>query len=178
MSGSRSAALPSLTVRAGPRDGARWVERLKEELAALVQVVRSNKEAGSDWFRLKPVDTAGVRWTGSVWHFYKQRRYEFALEFEIPAAYPETAPDLVLKELEGLTPKMYRGGRICLDVHFKPLWAKNVPRFGIAHALAEGMAPWLAAEIPFLVDAGKISPSETTGAETAAANRDGKSQES
>jgi len=30
---------------------------------------------------------------------------------------------------------MYRGGKICLDIHFSPLWSKNVPNFGIAHAL-------------------------------------------
>jgi hypothetical protein len=30
----------------------------------------------------------------------------------------------------------FRGGKICLDIHFSPLWAKNVPKFGIAHALA------------------------------------------
>jgi ufm1-conjugating enzyme 1 len=61
-----------------------------------------------------------------------------------------------LPKLEGLTPKMYRGGKICLTIHFKPLWAKNVPHFGIAHALALGMAPWLAAEIPHLVDSGLV----------------------
>ena len=32
-----------------------------------------------------------------------------------------------------------RGGAICLSIHFMPLWAKNVPRFGIAHALALGV---------------------------------------
>jgi ufm1-conjugating enzyme 1 len=34
---------------------------------------------------------------------------------------------------------MYRGGKICLDIHFAPLWAKNTPKFGIAHALAAGV---------------------------------------
>jgi hypothetical protein len=29
--------IPLLTVRAGPRDGARWVDRLKEEYTALIQ---------------------------------------------------------------------------------------------------------------------------------------------
>lgn len=32
-----------------------------------------------------------------------------------------------------------RGGKICLTDHFKPLWARNVPKFGIAHALALGV---------------------------------------
>ena len=40
-----------------------------------------------------------------------------------------------LPELDGKTPKMYRGGKICLDIHFSPLWNKNVPNFGIAHTL-------------------------------------------
>ena len=26
-----------------------------------------------------------------------------------------------------------RGGKICTSIHFKPLWSKNVPRFGLAH---------------------------------------------
>jgi hypothetical protein len=52
--------------------------------------------------------------------------------------------------------QMYRGGKICLSAHFKPLWAKNVPHFGIAHALALGLAPWLAAEVPHLIDTGAI----------------------
>ena len=32
-----------------------------------------------------------------------------------------------------------RGGKICLTDHFKPLWARNVPKFGIAHAMALGV---------------------------------------
>jgi ufm1-conjugating enzyme 1 len=46
---------------------------------------------------------------------------------------------LELPELEGKTLKMYRGGKICLSIHFKPLWARNAPHFGIAHALAMGV---------------------------------------
>lgn len=52
-------------------------------------------------------------------------KYEFDFEFEIPATYPATAPEIQLPELDGKTAKMYRGGKICLTVHFKPLWAKN-----------------------------------------------------
>jgi Ubiquitin-fold modifier-conjugating enzyme 1. len=59
-----------------------------------------------------------------------------------------TPIELELPELDGKTVKMYRycsffsirkcnrGGKICLDVHFAPLWSKNSPKFGIAHALA------------------------------------------
>jgi ufm1-conjugating enzyme 1 len=82
---------------------------------------------------------------------------------------------------------MYRGGKICLTIHFKPLWAKNryatliapcavplhrrcvagvltvtaipcSPHFGIAHAMCLGLAPWMAAEIPFMVEEGVIQP--------------------
>ena len=34
---------------------------------------------------------------------------------------------------------VFRGGKICLTDHFKPLWARNVPKFGIAHAMALGV---------------------------------------
>lgn len=77
-------------------------------------------------------------------------------QFDIPATYPATAPEIELPELEGKTAKMYRGGKICLTIHFKPLWAKNSPHFGVAHALCLGLAPWLAAEVPFLVESGAV----------------------
>ena len=48
-------------------------------------------------------------------------------------------PEIRLPELDGKTPKMYRGGKICCDIHFNPLWAKNSPTFGIAHAMALGV---------------------------------------
>ena len=34
----------------------------------------------------------------------------------------------------------YRGGKICMTDHFKPLWGRNVPKFGIAHAMALGVS--------------------------------------
>lgn len=80
------------------------------------------------------------------------------LQFDVPATYPATAPEIEIPELEGKTAKMYRGGKICLTIHFKPLWAKNSPHFGIAHALCLGLAPWLAAEVPYLVESGSVKP--------------------
>ena len=65
-----------------------------------------------------------------------------------------------MPELDGKTEKMYRGGKICLDAHFRPLWARNTPHFGIAHAMALGMGPWLAVEIPSLVALGRIKHAE------------------
>lgn len=137
-------------------------------------------------------------------------KYEFDFRFDVPATYPAVAPEIELPELEGKTAKMYRGGKICLTIHFKPLWAKNrcvtgsscathlqgrgcwdqdrgarqvqlcellltallllfrrcrcccfapcSPHFGFAHALCLGLAPWLAAEVPYMVEAGVISP--------------------
>ena len=73
----------------------------------------------------------------------------------LPTTLPATAPELALPELDGKTEKMYRGGKICLDSHFRPLWARNVPHFGIAHAMALGMGPWLAVEIPSLIEKGR-----------------------
>lgn len=80
--------------------------------------------------------------------------------FQIPITYPATAPEIAIPELDGKTAKMYRGGKICLTDHFKPLWARNVPKFGIAHAMALGLAPWLAVEIPDLIEKGVISYKE------------------
>ncbi|KAK6053378.1 Ubiquitin-fold modifier-conjugating enzyme 1 [Cooperia oncophora] len=47
--------------------------------------------------------------------------------------------------------------RFALSDHFKPLWARNVPKFGIAHAFSLGLGPWLAVEIPDLVEKGAIT---------------------
>jgi ufm1-conjugating enzyme 1 len=149
--------IPLLTVNAGPRDGAQWVARLKEEYTAIIRYVQLNREAGDDWFTLEATDKLGTRWVGRCWYMHQFAKYEYRLEFEIPATYPHTAPELVLPELDGKTPKMYHGGKICLSAHFKPLWAKNVPHFGIAHALIFGLAPWLAAEIPHLVETGMLA---------------------
>ncbi|KTG39243.1 hypothetical protein cypCar_00038075 [Cyprinus carpio] len=53
-----------------------------------------------------------------------------------------------------------RGGKICLTDHFKPLWARNVPKFGLAHLMALGLGPWLAVEIPDLIAKGIIQHKE------------------
>lgn len=62
---------------------------------------------------------------------------------QIPVTFPTTAPEIAIPELDGKTAKMYRGGKICLSDHFKPLWGRNVPRFGIAHAMALGVSIFL-----------------------------------
>ena len=149
--------IPLLTVNAGPSDAERWVARLREEYTALIKYVELMKSTNSEWFTVE-ADRTGTRWHGKCWYVHNFTRYEFDLEFEIPVAYPTISPELFLAELEGLTPKMYRGGKICLSIHFKPLWAKNSPHFGIVHALVLGLAPWLAAEIPHLIESGLIKP--------------------
>ena len=148
--------IPLLTVNAGPRDGEKWIERLKEEYASLIQFVKMNKSSDNDWFSISSNKT-GTKWTGKCWYIHNYKKYTFDLQFDIPVTYPATPFEIEIPELDGTTSKMYRGGKICLTIHFKPLWAKNVPRFGIAHALAMGLAPWLASEIPHLIEAGVLS---------------------
>uniref|UniRef100_A0A7S4DDW8 Ubiquitin-fold modifier-conjugating enzyme 1 n=1 Tax=Lotharella globosa TaxID=91324 RepID=A0A7S4DDW8_9EUKA len=148
--------IPLCATRAGPRDKEKWVARLKEELKALITYVNNNKKNDNDWFFISP-NADGTQWSGKCWTYHEMHKYEFNVNFEIPITYPVTPFEIVLPELDGKTVKMYRGGKICLSAHFKPLWSKNVPRFGVAHALALGLAPWLAAEIPSLVDAGLIT---------------------
>lgn len=148
-------SIPLLKTKAGPRDGAIWVERLKEEYQALIKYVTVNKEADNDWFRLES-NKEGTRWFGKCWHIENLLKYEFEIEFDIPVTYPATAPEIALPSLDGKTAKMYRGGKICLTDHFKPLWARNVPKFGIAHAMALGLGPWLAVEIPDMIQRGVV----------------------
>ena len=100
-----------------------------------------------------------------MWTFHDSIKYEFDLEFDIPVSYPSVAPELALPELDGKTEKMYRGGKICLDAHFRPLWARNVPHFGVAHAMALGMGPWLAVEIPDLIRKGQIKDKDKAASE-------------
>ena len=88
-----------------------------------------------------------------------QLKYEFDVEFDIPVTYPMTSPEIALPELDGKTAKvekgfspvwiniftpslaqMYRGGKICLTDHFKPLWGRNAPKFGKSILILEQIA--------------------------------------
>eukprot|EP01027_Heterolobosea_sp_BB2_P014824 GEZU01021267.1.p1 GENE.GEZU01021267.1~~GEZU01021267.1.p1 ORF type:complete len:165 (+),score=40.22 GEZU01021267.1:23-517(+) len=151
--------IPLLTVMAGPRDGENWVKRLKEEYATLIKYVEINKENDNSWFQIES-NKDGTRWFGKCWYIHNMIKYEFDLQFDIPVTYPATAPEIEIPELDGKTEKMYRGGKICMTVHFHPLWSRNVPHFGIAHALALGLGPWLATEVPTLVERGLVLPKE------------------
>ena len=130
-----------------------------QELQALIKYIEINKASDLDWFTIKPTNKEGTHWEGLCWYIHELIKYEFKFQFDIPATYPTTAPEIEIPELEGKTAKMYRGGKICLTIHFKPLWAKNSPHFGVAHALCLGLAPWLAAEVPFLVESGAVMAS-------------------
>ncbi|OQR79915.1 ubiquitin-fold modifier-conjugating enzyme 1-like [Tropilaelaps mercedesae] len=154
-------AIPLLKTKAGPRDRDLWVTRLKEEYQCLIKYVENNKQNDNDWFRLES-NKDGTRWFGKCWYVHEFLRYEFGVEFDIPVTYPTTAPEIAIPELDGKTAKMYRGGKICLSDHFKPLWARNVPKFGIAHAMALGLGPWLAVEVPDLLAKGFIKHNNST----------------
>ena len=151
-----SATLPTFSTNAGPLEP-RWHERLKEELVALVNLVEANEDNDKDWFDIQPVDEKGITWEGHCWTIYKMKKYTFRVRFEIPAAYPASPFDIQLPELDGKTEKMYRGGNICMDIHFAPQWRSNAPKYGIVHGLCLALAPWLAAEIPHLVESGSLS---------------------
>lgn len=52
----------------------------------------------------------------------------------------QAAPEIELPELEGKTAKMYRGGKICLTIHFQPLWIRN--RWAGGRGRCGGTGPW------------------------------------
>ena len=97
---------------------------MPQELQALIKYIQQNKATDSDWFTITS-NKEGTKWNGRCWYIHNLLKYEFAFEFDVPATYPATAPEIRIPELDGKTAKMYRGGAICLTVHFKPLWAKN-----------------------------------------------------
>ena len=97
---------------------------LEQELQALIKYIQLNKASDSDWFTITS-NKEGTLWSGKCWYVHELIKYEFDFEFDIPATYPVTAPEIRIPSLDGKTAKMYRGGAICLTVHFKPLWAKN-----------------------------------------------------
>jgi ufm1-conjugating enzyme 1 len=95
-----------------------------QELKALIHYIQLNKATDSDWFTITS-NKDGTQWSGKCWYVHNLIKYEFPFEFEVPATYPAISPEIKIPELDGKTAKMYRGGAICLTVHFKPLWAKN-----------------------------------------------------
>lgn len=150
-----SSKLPNFSINASPLDP-KWADRLREELVALVNLVEHNEENDSDWFSIEPIDEKGLKWSGTCWTMYEMKKYTFRVQFDVPATYPATPIEIELPELDGKTAKMYRGGKICMDIHFSPMWRANSPRYGIVHAICLALGPWLAAEIPNLVQSGVL----------------------
>lgn len=99
--------IPLLTTKAGPRDGAAWTQRLKEEYKSLIAYTQMNKSNDNDWFRISASNPEGTRWTGKCWYVYNLLKYEFDLQFDIPVTYPSTAPELELPQLDGKTQKVF-----------------------------------------------------------------------
>lgn len=99
--------IPLLTTKAGPRDGAAWTQRLKEEYKALIAYTQMNKSNDNDWFRISAANPEGTRWIGKCWYIHNLLKYEFDLQFDIPVTYPSTAPELELPELDGKTQKVW-----------------------------------------------------------------------
>ena len=98
--------IPLLTTKAGPRDGAAWTQRLKEEYKSLIAYTQMNKSNDNDWFRISASNPEGTRWTGKCWYVHNLLKYEFDLQFDIPVTYPSTAPELELPQLDGKTQKV------------------------------------------------------------------------
>lgn len=98
--------IPLLSIKAGPRDGAAWTQRLKEEYKALIAYTGMNKSRDNDWFRISAANAEGTRWTGKCWYVHNLLKYEFDLQFDIPVTYPLTAPEIELPELDGKTHKV------------------------------------------------------------------------
>ncbi|KAM3145458.1 hypothetical protein pb186bvf_002502 [Paramecium bursaria] len=148
--------IPLISTQAGPRY---FINQIKG------MVLNGQINEDNDWVKIEATNKEQTKWKGKCWYIHNFVKYDFDLQFEvqkhkiisqIPATYPLTPIEIELPQLDGMTQKMYRGGKICIDIHFAPLWQKNAPKFGIVHALALALGPWLAAEIPILIEEGKI----------------------
>ncbi|GMP80611.1 hypothetical protein CsSME_00035640 [Camellia sinensis var. sinensis] len=109
--------IPLLSTKAGPRDGAAWTQRLKEEYKSLIAYTSMNKSKDNDWFRISAANPEGTRWIGKCWYVHNLLKYEFDLQFDIPVTYPSTAPEIELPQLDGKT-------------HKPKVWNSTCPLFG------------------------------------------------
>ena len=134
----------------------RWNTRLRQEVAALISLIKKDKENSQGWFTLRPENERGITWKGTCMKWHKDLKYEFALQVVLPATYPLSPPEISLPELKEKSEKLYRGGHICLDIHFTPVWHERKGAGGIAFALVHGLGPWLASEIPVMVERGVL----------------------
>ncbi|KAF5194025.1 Ubiquitin-fold modifier-conjugating enzyme [Thalictrum thalictroides] len=93
--------IPLLTMKAGPRDGAAWMQRLKEEYKASIAYTGMNKSNDNDWFRISTANPKETRWTGKCWYVHNLLKYELDLQFDMLVTYLSTAPEIELPELDG-----------------------------------------------------------------------------
>ncbi|THF96682.1 hypothetical protein TEA_004773 [Camellia sinensis var. sinensis] len=93
--------IPLLSTKAGPRDGAAWTQRLKEEYKSLIAYTSMNKSKDNDWFRISAANPEGTRWIGKCWYVHNLLKYEVDLQVDIPVTYPSTAPEIELPQLDG-----------------------------------------------------------------------------
>lgn len=56
--------------------------------------MKINKEKDNDWFKIKPNNKEGTSWSGTCSSMHNLIRYEFKLQFEIPATYPSSPIEL------------------------------------------------------------------------------------
>lgn len=127
-----------------------------EELQALVALVELLKSSHSEWFELSPDNKQGTEWSGQCWTMVDSQKHRFNVTIKLPATYPAAPPEIYLPQLTNTTVKMFKDGRICTESHFTPLWLRNTPGFGIAHALMFGLSTWLNVEIANLVSTGLL----------------------
>lgn len=124
--------IPLLTTKAGPRDGAAWTARLKEEYKSLIAYTGMNKSNDNDWFRISAANPEGTRWVGKCWYVHNLLKYEFDLQFDIPVTYPSTAPELELPQLDGKTHKVIMTP--CLS-HFVEFFVIFLVFFFVCHLI-------------------------------------------
>ncbi|KAB2634359.1 ubiquitin-fold modifier-conjugating enzyme 1-like [Pyrus ussuriensis x Pyrus communis] len=79
----------------------------------------------------KSSDNEGTQWTGKCWYVYNLLKYEQKIRMH----------GLTYSNLFGKSLMQTNNVLICLIKH---VWSYR-PRFGMAHALCLGLAPWLAA---------------------------------
>merc|ERR1719240_2036996 len=96
--------IPILSIQAGPKDS-NWIDRLKEEYTALIQYMKICKDEDNDWFKIQS-NKEGTKWWGKVWLIHELVKYEYDIEFEIPATYPLAPLEMALPELDGKKEKM------------------------------------------------------------------------
>jgi hypothetical protein len=96
-----------------------WKKRLKEEYSVLVTYMKALKADDALWFSCKEVthDDSGApipdghrgeQWRGEAWWYHENMRYKFQMIIQLPVGYPAVPPEIILPQLLGKTPKMYR----------------------------------------------------------------------